>query len=211
MRNQIFIILAAVFLLGMTSDNWNLEFTKKGISVYTKPVPGSPLKAFKAEAEIEAPIEIINSILSDSNGRVNWMPDSIISYDLINDNNTYIVSYNETEVFVVNNRDVIIETRITKNADCIVHKYSALDRPDLVPEFKGRVRITDMSGSWTLTPAGSFTHVVFIVKANPGGIIPLWLANMASKDIPYKTILGLRRVARNKKNSLPSDELSCIQ
>ncbi len=211
MKRENFIILAAVFLLGMAPDDWNLEFVKKGISVYTKPVPGSPLKAFKAEAEIEAPIEIINSILSDSNGRVNWMPDSIISYDLINDNNTYIVSYNETEVSVVNNRDVIIETRITENEDRIVHEYSALDRPDLVPEFKGRVRITDMTGSWTLTPAGSSTYVVFIVKANPGGIIPLWLANMASKDIPYRTILGLRRVAEDKKNSLSLNESSYTQ
>ncbi len=208
MKNQIIIILASVFLLGMTSNDWNLEFTKKGISVYTKPVPGSPLRAFKAEAEIEAPIEIINSILSDSKGRVNWMPDSIVSYDLINDNNTYIVSYNETEVPVVNNRDVIIETRITKNPDCIVHEYSALDRPDLVPEFKGRVRITDMSGRWILTPAGNSTYVVFIVKANPGGIVPVRLANMASKDIPYKTILGLRQMTRDKKNSLSLNESS---
>lgn len=198
MKKKIFIFLAAILFLGMSPDKWNLEFTKKGISVYTMDVPGSALRAFKAEGKIEAPIEKINSILCDSQGQVNWMPDTILSYDLINENNSYVVSYNETKVPVVNNRDVIVETRITKRKDRIVHEYQALDRPDLVPEFKGKVRITEMSGRWVLTSSGSSTHVVFVVKANPGGIVPIWLANMASKDIPYKTMLGLRAMVKEK-------------
>lgn len=183
----------------MAPDNWTLEFVKKGISVYTKAVPGSPLRAFKAEVDIDAAIETVNSILCDTKGKINWMPDSIVSYDLINENNSCIVSYNETKVAVVNNRDVIVKTRIKESKNRIVHEYKALDRPDLVPEFKGKVRIPEMSGKWVLTSSGNSTHVVFEVKANPGGNIPLWLANMSSKDIPYKTMLGLRAMATHKE------------
>lgn len=196
-EKKILIIFSVVFL-GMAPDNWTLEFVEEGISVYTKDIPGSALRAFKAEGKIYSSIETVNSILCDSQGQVKWMPDSIVSYGLINDNNSYLVSYNETKVPVVNNRDVIIETRIIKSNNRIVHKYQALDRPDLVPEFKGKVRITEMNGSWELLSSGDTTHVVFEVKANPGGIVPVWLANMASRDIPYKTMLGLRAMAKER-------------
>lgn len=191
------IIILAVPLCA-ASEKWTLEFSKDGISVYTKDIPGSSLKAFRAEGDIQAPIEKVNRILYDTPGQVKWMPDCIVSYDLKNDPENVFISYNETKAPIVNNRDVIVETIITKTKDRIIHESRAVDRPDLVPECRGKVRIKDMRAMWELSPAGCGTHVIYEVIANPGGIIPGWLTNAASKDIPYRTVLGLKKMAEGK-------------
>lgn len=184
--------------LGMTGDKWKLEFTKDGISVYTKEISGSTFKAFMAEGDIQAPIEKVNSILYDTPGQVKWMPDCIVSYDLRNDPANVFISYNETKAPFVNNRDVIVETVITKNKNSIIHESRAIDRPDLVPEYNGKVRIRNMRARWELISSGRSTHVIYEVIADPGGIIPGWLTNAASKDVPYKTLLGLKKMAEGR-------------
>ena len=198
MRRCIFLIIIALAVPVMAADKWNPEFIKDGVSVFTREIPGSSLKAFMAEGNIQASIETVNSILCDNPGQVNWMPDCIVSYDLRTDSKDLLLSYNETKAPIVNNRDVIVETRIRKEKNRIIHEFRAIERPDLVPEKKGKVRIKDMSGRWELTYSGGCTHVIYTVSANPGGVIPLWLANMASKDIPYRTLMGLRKMAAGR-------------
>ncbi len=41
--------------------------------------------------------------------------------------------------------------------------------------------------------AGKTTLVEYQVHANPGGSLPDWLANVASKKLPHDTLIGLRR------------------
>jgi len=198
MKNKLSVIMMIGLSLAMTADKWKPEFTKNGISVYTKVLPGSSLKAFRAEGDIQAAIETVNSILYDTAGQVKWMPDCIVSYDISNGPENVFISYNETKAPFVNNRDVIVETVITKSKNRIIHESRAVDRPDLVPEFKGKVRITDMSARWELVRSDRGTHVIYEVIANPGGYIPRWLTNLASSDIPYRTVLGLKSAAEGK-------------
>jgi len=181
------------------ADSWQKEFTKEGITIYTKSVPGSAMKAFMAEAIIDAPMETVNRILIDTPGQVKWIPDCIFSIDLQKISETHLISYNETKAPVVDNRDVVVETRITISKDKIIHSFRALNRPDLKPELKGKVRIKDMEGKWELTRMGDKTMVIYEVRANPGGSMPAWLVNSASKDVPLKTIRGLRQMAASGK------------
>ncbi len=197
-RIGLVIIMLLWLPAGMAVDKWKLEFVKDGISVYTGDVPGSSLKAFMAEGDIQASIETVNSVLYDTPGQVRWMPDCIVSYDLRNDPENVFISYNETKAPLVNNRDVIVETVITKSKNRIIHQSRAIDRPDLVPEKKRRVRIRNMWARWELTATGCNTHVKYEVMADPGGIIPGWLTNAASTDIPYRTLLGLRKMSAGR-------------
>jgi hypothetical protein len=198
MKKTALIIFIAVISMGGSAEKWTHEFTKDGISVYTKDVPGSPLRAFMAEGDVKASLESVNRILCDNPRQIEWVPDCIVSRDIMKISPDTVISYNETKAFAVNNRDVLVKTRIIKGRDRIVHEFTAVNRPDLVPEVPGKVRMKDMSGRWVLTPSGAGAHVIFEVRANPGGNIPVWLANSASRDVPYKTILGLRKMTEGK-------------
>ena len=74
------------------------------------------------------------------------------------------------------------------------------------PPVKGVVRMPFLRGHWILWPSsdGTTTRVEYQVHANPGGSLPDWLVNYVSRDLPYKTIEGLR--AQVKRRHYPEFE-----
>ena len=74
------------------------------------------------------------------------------------------------------------------------------------PPQKGVVRMPFLRGHWILWPSsdGTTTRVEYQVHANPGGSLPDWLVNYVSRDLPYKTIEGLR--AQVKRRHYPEFE-----
>jgi hypothetical protein len=64
-----------------------------------------------------------------------------------------------------------------------------------IPPVKGVVRMPSMRGHWILIPVegGRATDAEYQVFADPGGSLPDWLANLASKTLPRETIAGLRK------------------
>jgi hypothetical protein len=66
-----------------------------------------------------------------------------------------------------------------------------------IPPVKGVVRMPSMRGHWILIPVdgGRATDAEYQVFADPGGSLPDWLANLASKTLPRDTIAGLRKQA----------------
>jgi hypothetical protein len=66
-----------------------------------------------------------------------------------------------------------------------------------VPPVDGVVRMPKTRGYWRLQyHEDEVTDVTYQVQADPGGSIPQWLVNMASKGLPLHTIQGLRRQAQ---------------
>jgi hypothetical protein len=194
---SVFFILCNVFLFAQ--DSWNKEFTKDDITVYTKPVEGSPLKEFKGEAVIEASIEICKNVILDIENHVKWRPDCIESKVIQKDENSYI-TYNETRApWPVSNRDVILKNTMILSKDKIIFSFSALNNPDILPLKNGIVRMTELTGSWTLVKQNGNTLVTFQARINPAGSIPAWLANKTSIDQPFKSLQGLKQMVKDPK------------
>ena len=65
-----------------------------------------------------------------------------------------------------------------------------------MPPVKGAVRMPFLRGHWILLPVGGGTDVEYQVHADPGGSLPEWIANLASKKLPLLTLTGLRKQAK---------------
>ena len=180
---------------------WKKNFTKKGITVYTRLVSGSSLAEFKGIGFVNAPIEVCQNILTDIPSQPQWIPDSIHARILKKEKGgNIIIYYNLTNVqWPVSDRDIVTKSEFTIKKDRIIHNARAINGTDFVPLKSGNVRITKMNATWILIRKGMRTLVSYRVKADPGGFIPAWLANSASKKIPYKTLLGLRKMATLSK------------
>jgi hypothetical protein len=202
-KKNFFIMISILFALYnvflFAQDGWNKEFTKEDITVYTKPVEGSPLKEFKGEAVIGASIEICKNVLLDIENHVKWRPDCIESKLIQKDENSYI-AYNETKApWPVSNRDVILKNTMDILKDKIIFSFSALNNPDIVPLKDGVVRMTELTGKWTLLKQNGNTLVTFQARINPAGSIPAWLANKTSIDQPFKSLQGLKQMVKDPK------------
>lgn len=117
-----------------------------------------------------------------------------------NDNDYLVYSMNRAP-WPVSNRDVVVRSKGT--ADLANGKVSIIFnalKDSSVPLRSGVVRMTDLLGQWHLkkiTP--SKTEVVFIIRANPAGNIPASIANMTSREIPYRTLQNLKMMVKKEK------------
>lgn len=180
-------------------ENWNKEFTKEEITVYTRPVEGSSLKEFKGEVVINASIDACARVIQDTESHVKWRPDCIESRSIKKDGNTSL-SYTETKApWPVSNRDVVIKNTLSLSPEKITIEFIAINMPDLIPLKEGVVRMTELTGAWTLVNQNGSTLVTYQARINPSGSIPAWLANKTSIDQPFKTLQGLKQMVKDPK------------
>ncbi len=177
---------------------WEKVSNKNDILVERRTVPGSNLKEFRGRGVVDAPVARVLAVLQDAPHRHEWMSDCSTSYVLEEDHEKRTqIAYHRTKApWPVADRDSInrAEIRIDLQQRRIVLPFEAIDHPK-GPPIKGVVRMPFLRGHWVLSPVreGRATEVEYQVHANPGGALPDWLANVASKKIPHDTLIGLRR------------------
>jgi hypothetical protein len=184
-------------------NGWNAEFSKNGITVYTRAVAGSDIKEFKGIGIIDAPVEVVNNALNDIPNLANWMPDCLVSKIAEKKSDDYMILYQVIKTpWPLNSRDFTFETRIIKDNDKIIRTVKAVPHPSY-PPTANYVRITNMTGQWTLLKQDNNTRTLatYQIKTDPAGNIPVSIANKTSKKLPYETILRLREQAKNNKYS----------
>lgn len=193
-------LLAVVGLtgLGFSEGNWELAKQDKGIVVYTRPIQGSDLKEFKGTGVVEAPIEVMEKILDDLPSWTKWLPDCIVAQSVKVEGNISVSYFELKSPWPVSNRDFLNRTVKVKTPTSITYKYNAVADASM-PVKSGKVRITEMSGAWTLEKQGEKTQVTYQNKANPGGSLPAWLANSTVIKQPFNSIMNLRNMVKLPK------------
>jgi hypothetical protein len=180
---------------------WEQVSDKDGIVVQRRSVSGSKLKEFLGRGVVDAPIGRVLAVIRDANRRAEWMPSCGDSHLVEEDVAARTqVAYHRTKApWPVADRDSInrAEMIVEPQKHQVYLPFEAIPSTK-VPPVKGVVRMPSMRGHWTLRPVdgGRKTDAEYQVFANPGGLLPDWLANLASKTLPRETIAGLRKQVR---------------
>jgi hypothetical protein len=197
------ILLASLVLIGAAHADekrgaWEDVSNKDGIVVQRRSVEGYKLKEFLGRGVIQAPIARVLAVIRDANRRAEWMPSCGDSH-LVEENlasRTQLAYHRTKAPWPVSDRDSVNRAEmIVEPAKHRVYLPFEAVTVAQVPPVKGVVRMPFMRGHWLLTPVdgGKATEAEYQVFANPGGILPDWLANLASKTLPRETIAGLRK------------------
>jgi hypothetical protein len=188
---------------------WERVSDKGGIVVERRSVEGSNLKEFLGRGIVNAPIARVLAVIRDAGRRGEWMPSCGGSY-LVEENvaaRTQLAYFRTRAPWPVADRDSVnrAEIFIEPAKHRVYIPFEALNQPR-VPPVRGVVRMPVLRGHWILIPIdnGRATEAEYQVYANPGGHLPDWLANLASKTLPRETIEGLR--AQVKKATYPAFE-----
>lgn len=195
-------IMCFICIALFAQNQWQEVKNSNGIRVFTRPTEGSPLDEFKGITTVESPLEVIVEVIRDVEAQPEWMADCIAAKIIkkFNENDMLVYSMNRAP-WPVSNRDVVVRSKGT--ADLANGKVSIIFtslKDSTVPVRPGVVRMTDLLGQWHLkkiTP--SKTEVVFIIRANPAGNIPASIANMTSREIPYRTLQNLKKMVKKDK------------
>ena len=186
----------------MAANDWKVALQKDGIEVSTRPVQGSDFDEFMGTADIDASVDVIYAVLKDVPAATQWMADSKENREIRKIDDHTSIQFNITKApWPVSDREALVlatEKKDEKTGTITVEFHETNDPS--VPVGKGNVRMPEISGKWVLTPIDrDHAKVLYAVKSNPGGSLPKALANMKSKEIPYKTLMGLKMMVKKDK------------
>ncbi|MCU1278267.1 MAG: hypothetical protein JWM53_1813 [bacterium] len=177
---------------------WEQVSNKDGILVERRSVEGYKLKEFVGRGVVYAPIGRVLAVIRDANRRGEWMPACGDSH-VVEENlatRTQLAYHRTKAPWPVSDRDSVnrAEMFVEPAKHRVYLPFEAVTVAQ-IPAVKGVVRMPFMRGHWVLIPVdgGKATEAEYQVFANPGGSLPDWLANVASKTLPRETIAGLRK------------------
>lgn len=193
------LIIGFLSLTGPLSAKWELSKNNKNVKVYTQEVTGSDMDEFKGITTIPVKAKVIENILKDIPSFTKWFgfckeiklikkysENHLLVYVVIDapwptsDRETYVdvkYKYKTKNNLVVNIRSV---------------KYNAKPK-------KGRVRMPSLISSCNVKEKGGNSNVVYYTKGDPGGSLPSSMANWFVKKQPFKTLVGLKKMAKKSK------------
>ena len=201
-----FIFVLCILPLSALGNEWKVEKREAGIEVSVQEVPNRGLPIFRGIGLVQAPIEDVLPVLSDTPRRVEWVHACTASKILAQVTPHSRIVYNRTaSPWPVSDRDMVVRTEVKIDPKGKEVWIPFKEAPEFGhPEQDGVVRVPRIRGHYRIRAVSETqTEVTYQVDADPGGMLPQWLARMASVDLPLKTLMGLRRqVAKTQKSAL---------
>ncbi|MEO9476734.1 MAG: START domain-containing protein [Cyclobacteriaceae bacterium] len=185
-------ILVSLYFPSFSQKSWEIEKRQDGVVVYTKDENNSAFKSFKGVVTVEASSDEIVKILRDADKYVEWYGYTQTSKLLKQEAETQYTYVETIFPWPYSNRDMVYRMSIDRLNSGIV-EITLTGVPNYLPEKQGVVRMKKAKGYIALRTLGSNTEITYVFHSEPGNV-PAWLANNSIAELPYKTLLGLRRL-----------------
>ena len=184
------------------NDGWKLTNEQGGVTIYSRPHPGSSLKEFKALGEIAAPSRAVCEVIEDVDNYTKFMP-YMAECKLLKRDTDSLLSYQRISPRICCDRDFILRTYRSSwsNPAGIVYSNRWESANALGPAKKpGVVRVPFCQGSWLLEPtAADSTRATYSVYTDTGGLIPPFIANHFSLTGIREIFAAVRKQVKEPK------------
>ena len=177
---------------------WTRARQESGIEVYTRPVAGSTVKAFKGEGLVAAPVERIRALLRDADRLKEWFPNTPASKLISVEGNARLQHTVMATPWPVTDRDNVFRSVTNRDPETGTVDIRLTAAPDAYPVQEDLHRVRTANGSWRLEPRGpNETWVEFAMHLEPGGGIPDWIVNARVVATPFEALRNLRSILDN--------------
>ena len=170
---------------------WEIVQSHEGIEISIKEIEGRDLPIFRGVGIVNADLWDVAAVLVDVEERVNWAHKCVGTRVVRDEGPRGRIIYDRVDApWPVSDRDVVVRSKMEfdpeKNSIFIDFK-NVWDCD--APELEGVVRMPRMRGHYVLKsmPSGA-TEVEYQIDADPGGMLPNWLIDLASREIPLETL-----------------------
>lgn len=206
------LLMAASPIWAQVDDSW--ETTREGaargeVSTYAKQVDGSPVKAFKGVVELQASMTSVLAVITAVDTFPEWIFQNQSAERLTSKHKERILmSFNG--IWPVSDRDVVLANTLSQDAESRVITLHSVNAVGFADKRDGFVRIPSLDNQFTITPLpDGWVRVKFETFVDPGGSVPVWLANLVATKAPYVTLEGIKeqlqkpRFANATRDDLP--------
>lgn len=178
-----------------TADAWHLVTERDGIRVYVQQRDG--LKAFRGIADYEVrDWYAIGAAVNDFGNVPRWLYFVSAVQEIGRRNDTDRDLLIQTDLpWPVADREAIVRARawnVPGTWDTVVRFENA---PSLLPPNEDYIRFPQLTARFDFHwLGGRRMQVTYEVVADPGGWIPVWLADIVLRDAPYYTLKRFAKV-----------------
>ena len=195
---KISILLISSFLIFSVNEKseWKKRKEKSGIVVYTRTIEGAPMDEFKCETTFtNTNLTEVLSVISDIEDYPRWLPDCMEAEVLHKKEEYHSIHYIAIKApWPVTKRDAIYEMTTTLNSENTFARIDLEPRGDYIGEKKNFVRLYKGCGFWELEEMKeNMVKVTYQFSGDPGGKVPVWLANSYVVSNPFHTLSNLRK------------------
>lgn len=184
------------------ADQWKLASEGGGVTIYSRPHPGSPLKEFKAVGLIDAPALVVWNVTSDHDAYTRFMPYTVECRVLKRENRSFYL-YQRISPRIVRDRDYtlhVFEQTWRLNGEMAYSTHWTVANEAGPPPKTGVLRVERCDGSWIIEPESpGKTRATYTIYSDTGGSLPAWVANAASSIGVRKIFNAVRRQAKEPK------------
>ena len=196
--HHIFLFLIFFFIQITTATSqsaWKVVTEEEGITVFSKSVPESKVKALKVECVLKSSASQLVELLMDVNTADQWVfhTKSCVLLKKVSPSELYY--YSEVSLpWPLENRDFVAHIKVSQDRATKVVTVDAPAIPGWIAKKKGIVRISHSKGLWIITPIDKEKlKLEYTLQVDPGGIIPAWAVNLFSAQGPIETFKKMRQ------------------
>ncbi len=170
---------------------WKLAKSEDGIRVHTREHQGG-LVEIRAQMFVETSYGAFLLLLEDSNNLPNWVDNVSKSEVLKQVSPTENIVYTKFAApWPAKDRDMVTYSRYELLDGAF--QLEIKDASQQYPEQESYIRIKAVEAHWTLEKlTNGLTHINYTAYADPGGMLPDWLANKLSVSGAFNTFSALK-------------------
>ena len=189
----LFFTLTSGLLYSQSDKEWKFLREEEGIRVYTRNRDDSPLKSVKVVTEVKARLSSLVALMIDAKNHHKWVYANKEARVIEEYSQYHWIFYGYSDApWPVLDRDMVVEARLSQDAETGVVRDESECRPEFLPEINGVVRVQNCHSLWLLEPLGDGrVRVIFEISVDLAGSIPVWLMNIVIAKGPYRTVKNL--------------------
>jgi hypothetical protein len=169
-----------------------------GYILYKRKPPGSEFDAYRLEAIIDSPPQIVAAAAATNLADPERSQKNMDKKILRNDEEVMIVySYIHINAPFVSDRDVISHIDRSYDPATDTHILAWRSTDEGPPPIEGVSRLDNSRGSWTFSPeANGKTRAIYFSHTEIQGFVPAWVINVTMRGTMVQGIEGLRETVR---------------
>ncbi len=160
------------------------------VHVEQRPYGDSPLMELRGRTRLQASLNAVMALLRDADYNHEWVYRSGGAKVLQASGYAQAYVYGVVDApWPMQDRDTVVRFDYLQDPVTRVIRIDITNFPDFYPRQPGLVRVPDFGGFWQLAPlAPGHVEVTYQVHGNPGGWVPVWVANYAAQVSVTKTL-----------------------
>jgi hypothetical protein len=182
---------------------WKFQHEKQGVLVYTRKDSTTGIQEIKLRTEVQAKVSELVALTNDVPNLKAWAYRLYAAHIVrkVSDKEGYLYMRSDFP-FPFSDRDAILHFTIKQDPVTKQVVSSSESAAYLIPENKGVIRVKTIETKWTFTPlSDGKVRLEYEIMSDPGGGIPKWIINLAADEAPVRSMLALKKIIGNYRNS----------